>query len=112
VEWLDSNALLKRMDFASAFSVGRMPEAKMNLAAGVSLIRQVQLPEPNTAQVTQIRTQMQQAALAREKNAAGQATQASATMMDASANSGRESQFTPEAIAVAYVLGSPQFQKR
>ena len=113
VEWLDSNALLKRMDFASAFSVGRMPEAKMNLAVAVSLIRELRLPEPNAAQTTQIRTQMQQAALQREKNAAGQATALAPAMMDANAGkSDRQAEYSAEAIAVAYVLGSPQFQKR
>jgi len=114
VEWLDSNALLKRMDFASAFSVGRMPEAKLNLPAGVALIRELGLPEPNAAQVTQIRGQMQQAALQRERNAAGQATttQAPNMMMDAAAGKTSGAEFSAEAIAVTYVLGSPQFQKR
>jgi uncharacterized protein (DUF1800 family) len=110
VEWLGSNALLKRMDFASSFSVGRMPEAKMNLAAAVALIRELQLPEPSAAQVTQIRTQMQQSALQR---AGGQTTATPPSMMDASAaKSDKKEEYSAEAIAVAYVLGSPQFQKR
>jgi hypothetical protein len=100
------------MDFASAFSVGRMPEAKLNVTAAVALIRELQLPEPNAAQVTQIRTQMQQAALLRNA-AGGQTTATTASMMDGSAaKSDKKEEYSAEAITVAYVLGSPQFQKR
>ncbi|MBI3694753.1 MAG: DUF1800 domain-containing protein [Acidobacteria bacterium] len=109
--WINSNALLKRMEFANALTAGQIPGVKPDLQAARQLIHKLRLPEPNAEQIERIRAQMTQAG--REKKSGQEMGQAS-MMMDASA--GRKGDAaplaSPEAIAVAYALGSPQFQKR
>ena len=110
--WVNSNALLKRMEFANALAAGQFSEAKPDLRAAQQLARQLGLPQPNAEQVEQIRAQMAKAS--EEKKPKGGEMQSPSMMMEASAAKpgGTQPAASPEAIALAYALGSPQFQKR
>jgi len=108
--WVNSNGLLKRMEFANTLASGQVPEIRVNLAAALKMVRDLRLPQPSAPQAEQIRLQMAQ--IGRDPKAAPQAGQ-TAMMMDASVARQNSMQAVgPEAVAVAYALGSPQFQKR
>jgi uncharacterized protein (DUF1800 family) len=105
--WMNSNALLVRLDFANALATGRLPGITVNLRAAELLLEQLGLPRPTPDQVEQTRAMLKTAA------ASGAGSGSMVAMMGRSGGSSApEANFEPAAIVVATMLGSPQFQKR
>jgi uncharacterized protein (DUF1800 family) len=109
--WINSNALLVRLDFANRLATGRFPDVKMNLQSAQRLLEQIGVARPTPAQIEQTRAMLQAAAAA--DAAAPGAAQAS-MMMTAGGGTGPSASapIDATAVAVAAMLGSPQFQKR
>jgi uncharacterized protein (DUF1800 family) len=108
--WMNSNALLVRLDFANTLATGRLPGLKINLAAGQRLLDQLGLPRPTPQQIQNTRTLMQ--ASAKTSTAAMRQQDSMMMMGGAGAPRDRDADIDPAAIVVAAMLGSPQFQKR
>jgi uncharacterized protein (DUF1800 family) len=105
--WMNSNALLVRLEFANALATGRLPGVKVDLAAGQQLLEQLGLPRPTPQQIQNTRMLMHAAA----KTATAR-QQESMMMRGTSSPRAADSEIDPAAIVVAAMLGSPQFQKR
>jgi uncharacterized protein (DUF1800 family) len=107
--WMNSNALMLRLDFANALATNKVRGVKSNLAAGEALLSQIGVPRPTPEQIEQTRA-MLQASEAPAPAAMGGAS----TMMMAGGSGGAAAAapIDPEALVVATMLGSPQFQKR
>ena len=114
--WMNSNALLVRLEFANALATGRLRglnanariEAKVDLQSAQSFLRQLGMPRPTAEQVEQTRAMLQAAADQRGASTGMQ----SSTMAQRGGPGGRGAEIDPAAIVVAAMLGSPQFQKR
>ena len=107
--WINSNALLMRLDFANRLATGKFPDVKMNLQSAQRLLEQMGVARPTPAQIEQTRAMLQAAAAADAANPAGQ------SMMMAGGGTSAAAAPAPidaTAVAVAAMLGSPQFQKR
>jgi uncharacterized protein (DUF1800 family)/Tol biopolymer transport system component len=110
--WINSNALLVRLDFANRLATGKYPDIKMNLQSAQRLLEQMGVMRPTQVQIEQTRAMLQAAAAA---DAAAVAGAAQTSMMMAGGGSGAAAppaQLDAAAVAVAAMLGSPQFQKR
>jgi uncharacterized protein (DUF1800 family) len=109
--WINSNALLVRLDFANRLATGKFPDVKMNLQSAQRLLEQMGVARPTPAQIEQTRAMLQAAAAADASQAAGSQ---SSMMMAGSSSAGpaTAAPIDPTAVAVAAMLGSPQFQKR
>jgi uncharacterized protein (DUF1800 family) len=108
--WMNSNALLMRLEFANGLATGKLPGVKIDLAAAQAVLEQLGIAKPTPQQVQQTRAMLQ---TARSKTAAG--PQESMMMMGgggSGSGAAREPETDPAAITVAAMLGSPQFQKR
>ena len=108
--WMNSNALLVRLEFANALVMGRIPGGKVNLVAARRVLEQMGVPPPTREQIENTRTLLQAAA---SLPSSGMRESESMMMMGgstAAAAPGRS--IDPAAIVVAAMLGSPQFQKR
>jgi uncharacterized protein (DUF1800 family) len=105
--WMNSNALLVRLDFANTLATGRLPGVKIDLPAGQRLLDQLGLPRPTAEQIQNTRTMMQASA-----KTASTRQQDAMMMRGAGAAQSADRDIAPAAIVVAAMLGSPQFQKR
>ena len=108
--WMNSNSLLARLDFANRLATGRLQGVKIDLTAAQQLLGQLGLPRPSQAQIEQTRDMLQKAA-ASAAAAGGMSTMSTTMAAGASGGSGA-TPVDPAALAVAAMLGSPQFQKR
>ena len=108
--WMNSNALLVRLDFANMLATNRLPGVEIDLRSAQSLLGQLGLPKPTAQQVEETRRMLQTSA----RSAASTSQQGSMMMGGAASGSpgGRAADIDPAAITVAAMLGSPQFQKR
>lgn len=93
--WINTNSLLKRLNFALALASDRIPQIRVDLALAWPLFQQLRLPEPSAQQLEQTRSLLSQ--VGEEGNQRGQL---------------RSTRFPQQVIASAFMLGSPQFQKR
>ena len=107
--WMNSNALLARLDFANALATGRLQGVKINLRATQLLLEQLGLPRPTQSQIEQTRAMLQKSAAAA---GASPGMQSSMMMAAGAAAASATAPVDPAALAVAAMLGSPQFQKR
>lgn len=108
--WINSNALLMRLDFANRLATGKFPDVKMNLPSAQRLLEQMGVARPTPAQIEQTRAMLQAAAAA---DAASPGGMQSSMMMAGSTNAAATpAPLDATAVAVAAMLGSPQFQKR
>ncbi|HUQ94045.1 MAG TPA: DUF1800 domain-containing protein [Bryobacteraceae bacterium] len=108
--WLNSNALLKRMEFANAVTAGEIPGVQPNLASARQLLRGIGMPQPSAEQLNQMTARIAQTGAAKKPAQPG----GESMMMDSSKPQKMETEkkVSPEALTVAFALGSPQFQKR
>ena len=93
--WINTNTLLTRLNFSLVLAAGRIPQLRIDLASAAPLFEQLQLPEPTEEQLDGIRSLLREASLEgtprrRERNVP----------------------LTHPVIKAAFMLGSPQFQKR
>ena len=93
--WINTNSLLKRLNFALALATDRIPQIQVDLASAWHLFQQLRLPEPSARQLEQTRSLLGQ--VGEERNQRGDL---------------RPARFPKQVIASAFMLGSPQFQKR
>ena len=93
--WINTNSLLKRLNFALALASDRIPQIRVDLASAWPLFQQLRLPEPSAHQLEQTRSLLGQ--VGEEGNQRGDL---------------RPARFPKQMIASAFMLGSPQFQKR
>ena len=107
--WMNSNALLARLDFANALATGRLQGVKINLRSTQRLLEQLGLPRPTQAQIEQTRAMLQKSASAAGASAG---MQSSMTMAPGASGANAPAPVDPAALVVAAMLGSPQFQKR
>jgi len=108
--WINSNALLARLDFANRLATGKLPEVQMNLQSAQRLLEQMGVTRPTPAQIEQTRAMLQAAAAA--DAARTTSTQTSMMMAGGSTAAAKTAPIDATAVAVAAMLGSPQFQKR
>jgi len=105
--WMNSNALLVRLDFANRLAIGSLPRIKPNLAEGQKLLDQLGLARPTPQQIATTRTMLLTA------RASADGAQADMMMTGNRGGPGATTKdIDPAAIVVAAMLGSPQFQKR
>ncbi len=106
--WMNSNALLLRLDFANTLAMGQFPGVeKADLKSAQALLGRLGLPTPTAEQIEATRAMMQTA------EAGGSMEKQQGMMMGAGSQAGgRSAEVDPAAIVVAAMLGSPQFQKR
>jgi uncharacterized protein (DUF1800 family) len=109
-EWMNPNALLVRLDFANRLATGRLPGIKPNLASAEALLTEMGVPRATAFQIEQTRNLMAAAAQAAEGGSGGGGM--AMRMGGGATGATGDDQFDPAAIAVAAMLGSPQFQKR
>jgi uncharacterized protein (DUF1800 family) len=110
--WMNSNALLIRLDFANRLATDKFVGVKSNIASAERLLGQLGIPRPTPAQIAQTQAMVQSAEAASPPSMAV-ATQQSPMMMGATQGAAAASKpADPVALAVAAMLGSPQFQKR
>ena len=112
--WINSNALLVRLEFAINVALNRVPGFKVDLAAAQTVLQQMGMPRPTAEQIEQTRAMMQtlvnQPGPAAAQRGAGAPTMAPA---GGAGNAGTVANpVTAEAVTVAAMLGAPQFQKR
>ena len=93
--WINTNTLLTRLNFSLVLAAGRIPQLRIDLESAAPLFEQLQLPEPTEEQLDGIRSLLREASLEgtprrRERNVP----------------------LTHPVIKAAFMLGSPQFQKR
>ena len=93
--WINTNSLLKRLNFALALASDRIPQIRVDLESAWPLFQQLRLPEPSAQQLEQTRSLLGQ--VGEEENQRGDL---------------RPARFPKQVIASAFMLGSPQFQKR
>jgi len=110
--WINSNALLVRLDFANRLATGRYEDVRPNLQAAERLLGQMGVTKPTQYQVDQTKAMLQAQAAADAAKSGG--TQNSMMMAGGSGNAAPApaAPIDPAAVAVAAMLGSPQFQKR
>jgi uncharacterized protein (DUF1800 family) len=105
--WMNSNALLLRLDFVNQLATGKLDGFKVDVAAGQKLLLQLGYPKPTPLQLEQTRAMLQ----ATEATAAG-GGRAMMMMGATGAAASDGAAIDPAALVVAAMLGSPQFQKR
>ncbi len=93
--WINTNSLLQRLNFALALASDRIPQIRVDLASAWPLFQQLGLPEPSAQQLQQTRSLLSQ--VGEEGNQRSDL---------------RPARFPKQVIAAAFMLGSPQFQKR
>lgn len=108
--WMNSNALLVRLEFANALVSGRIPGVTVNLAAAQRLLEQMGIPRPTREQIENTRALLQAAAA--KPNTGMRSSESMMMAGGAAAATAPGPSIDPAAIVVAAMLGSPQFQKR
>ena len=106
--WMNSNALLLRLEFANTLATNRFPGVKPDLTSAQPMLKKLGLPTPTAEQIEQTRV-MIQAAEADRSNARRQGMM---MMAAGSQANGSGAEVTTAAITVGAMLGSPRFQKR
>jgi len=106
--WMNSNALLARLEFANRLATGQINGIEVDLSAARRLLEQLGLPRPSEAQIEQTRAMLEKTA-ARESSGGMRSTSMAAGGAPGSAGA---KPIDPEALVVAAMLGSPEFQKR
>ena len=109
--YVNSNALLVRLEFANSLATGKLPGVKVDLPAAQTLLDELGVPKPTPQQIQQTRSMLQAAAA----RAPGAPVASDSMMMmgrGATATATNGPQFDAAALTVAAMLGSPQFQKR
>lgn len=107
--WMNSNALLVRLDFANRLATNQLRGITSNLTAAQRLLSQLGLPKPTPLQIDQTRAMMQSA---QADAAAAMGGQNMMTMGAGPSSAGAGPRIETSAIVVAAMLGSPPFQKR
>jgi uncharacterized protein (DUF1800 family) len=107
--WMNSNALLLRLDFANRLAANKVTGIKVNLPAAERLLTQLGIPKPTPQQIEQTRTMLRSAAAQAAPAMGGQQMM---MMAGGPAGADANASIDPAAIVVAAMLGSPQFQKR
>lgn len=85
--WINTNSLLKRLNFATAIAAGRVPGVRVDLEAAEQLFEELGLPDPTLSQSRQTRELLGD-------------------------SQGTRSAPSSRVVSAAFKLGSPQFQKR
>ncbi|MFQ5929802.1 MAG: DUF1800 domain-containing protein [Acidobacteriota bacterium] len=93
--WINTNSLLKRLNFAIALAANRIPRVHTDLEAAQPLFQKLGLPEPDAGQGEQTRLLLSKA-----------------NRQEARRAGVKQTPVTKQVIAAAFMLGSPQFQKR
>lgn len=108
--WMNSNALLVRLEFANALASNRIRGVTSDLASAEALLSQMGVTKPTPQQIEQHRAMLEAAA----RPAAATMTAATMMMMAGEQAGGVAATpvIDPAALTVAAMLGSPQFQKR
>jgi uncharacterized protein (DUF1800 family) len=106
--WMNSNALLLRLDFANRLATDKVEGVKVNLAAAEAVLGDLGVPRPTPLQIEQTRAMLQAAASGAAPTMGGQQMM----MAGGPAAAGGAPPIDAAAIVVATMLGSPQFQKR
>jgi uncharacterized protein (DUF1800 family) len=109
--WMNSNALLVRLDFANQLATGKLPGVTGNLTVAETLLAEMGVPRPTPAQIEQTRVLLA-AAAAGGIDGAAMGGQMTMRMAGPATGASGQAPADPQAIAVAAMLGSPQFQKR
>jgi uncharacterized protein (DUF1800 family) len=107
--WMNSNALLVRLDFANALATNRIQGIKSDLAYAQALLTEMGVPRPTPQQIASARTMLEAAAAAAAEAAMGGNKMMT---MGGGQTATAAPQIDPAALTVAAMLGSPQFQKR
>jgi hypothetical protein len=97
------------MEFAIALTSGKVPNVTIDLEAAHSLFQQLGFPEATPDQIAQVRAIAANAGKAKGED---QQMMDEAMMGGAGAGDGAENELDERAIAAAFALGSPRFQKR
>jgi hypothetical protein len=107
--WMNSNALLVRLEFANALASNRIPGITSNLVSAGKVLDQMGVARPTPQQIAQHRAMLEAAAAP-----APGAMSAESMMMAGGqpAPAAAAPAIDPVALTVAAMLGSPQFQKR
>ncbi len=98
------------MEFAIALTSGEVPNVTIDLEAAHSLFQQLGFPEATPDQIAQVRLIAGNAG--KEEGMDQQMTDEAMMMGGAGAGDGAEKELDVRAIAAAFALGSPRFQKR
>lgn len=93
--WINTNTLLTRLNFALVLAASRIPQVRVDLESAAPLFEQLKLPEPTEGQLGQTRSLLNQASLEGSRRSRGSNVP-----------------LTEPVIKAAFMLGSPQFQKR
>ncbi|MCZ6769552.1 MAG: DUF1800 domain-containing protein, partial [Acidobacteria bacterium] len=93
--WINTNSLLQRLNFALVLAADRIPQIRVDLVSAGPLFQQLRLPVPNTQQLEQTRSLLGQAGEEQDRR-----------------DGLPQTRFSRQVIAAAFMLGSPQFQKR
>ncbi len=93
--WINTNSLLQRLNFALVLAADRIPQIRVDLVSAGPLFQQLRLPVPNTQQLEQTRSLLGQAGEVQDRR-----------------DGLPQTRFSRRVIAAAFMLGSPQFQKR
>jgi uncharacterized protein (DUF1800 family) len=107
--WMNSNALLVRLDFGNKLAADKIPGIKSNLAAGDRLLTQLGIPKPTPLQIEQTRTMLQ---AANGQTAAPAMGGQQMMMAGGQTTAAQSAPISAAALTIGAMLGSPQFQKR
>ena len=110
--WMNSNALLLRLEFVNALTSNRLRGITADLAAAEALLTQLGVPRPTPLQIEQHRAMLQAATTPAPAPAMGGQPAMMMTTPAAGPADKTGPTINPAAITVAAMLGSPQFQKR
>jgi uncharacterized protein (DUF1800 family) len=110
--WINSNSLLVRLEFANNLAINRVPGFKVDLAAAQAVLQQMGMPRPTAEQIEQTRAMMQTLVNQPAPAAAGQQGATMTAARGAANATPVANPVTAEAVIVAAMLGSPQFQTR
>jgi uncharacterized protein (DUF1800 family) len=105
--WMNSNALLLRLEFVNQLTTGKVTGIKVNVASAQKLLLQLGFQKPTPLQLEQTRAMLQATA-----SAAGSGGRAMMMMGSPQGAGSADAAIDPAALSVAAMLGSPQFQKR
>lgn len=105
--WMNSNALLLRLEFANALATNAIRGVTSDLAAAEALLAQMGVPKPTADQIEQHRAMLEAAEASIPAMGGTQMM-----MAGTAAGSADRRPIDPTAVTVAAMLGSPQFQKR
>lgn len=109
--WVNTNALLTRLLFANALANNELPGVDVDLEAAEKLLTQLGMPVPTPEQLSQFHAAIV-ASRAQQQEQQEMGAQPGMMARRGSAVVEEEEEFDPRALAIATMLGSPNFQKR